>query len=115
TYTGGASEGVYRLSFNPEDGSIENKGLVAKADNPSYLVISKDRQFLFTVNEKDSGGISSFFWDESNQKYNLISEHYTEGAQPCYISLNESETLLAAANYSSGNVAVFAINGEGKI
>lgn len=115
TYTDGKSDGIYRLSFNTETGKLTNEGLIATAENPSFLVTSSDRQYLYTVNETDSGGVSSFKWDEETQRYNLINSQYSQGVHPCYIALNDKENLLAAANYSSGNIAVYRLGQDGRI
>lgn len=115
TYTDETSKGIYLLSFNPADGSLENKGLVAETVSPSYLDISNDRQFVFAVNEDDPGYVSSFKWNDDRTKLNLINQQPSKGAHPCFIELNKDENQLALANYSSGNIAVYTVAGGGNI
>lgn len=114
TYTDGTSKGIYRFNFNPNDGMIENKGLVAEAMSPSFIDISKDKQFVYAVNERDPGKVSSYQWNESRTELNLISKVSSEGVGPCFSEINNSGTLLAVANYSSGNLAVYKVT-NGKI
>lgn len=113
TYTDESSKGIYKLMFNPTDGTIENTGLVAETVSPSYFTISKDKQFVYSVNESDPGNISSYKWNTDRTKLNLISNLPSEGRHPCYAEINGNENLLAIANYSSGNLSVYSIvNGE---
>ncbi len=114
TYTNKTSKGIYKLAFNPSNGKLENKGLVVEASSPSYLVRSKDKQFVYAVNEKNPGKITSYKW---NSNRSLLEEMITvesAGSGPCYISLNAKENLVAVANYGSGNIAVYPVK-NGKI
>src|SRR5690606_35750462 len=115
TYTDESSKGIYVLSFNPADGSLENKGLVAETVSPSYLDISKDRQFVYAANEDDPGTVSSFKWNDNRTQLNLIYQQPSEGAHPCFIELNKDENQLALANYSSGNIAIYSVAGDGSL
>ncbi len=109
TYTDQSSEGIYKLLFNPADGTLENVGLVAETISPSYFTISKDKQFVYSVNESDPGNVSSFKWNADRTQLELISNLPSEGRHPCYADLNGDENLLAIANYSSGNISVYTI------
>ena len=114
TYTDESSKGIYKLLYNPADGSLENLGLVAETVSPSYFTISEDKQFVYSVNESDPGEVSSFQWNEDRTQLNLISKVPSEGRHPCYAEINNDENLLAIANYSSGNLSVYRIK-NGKI
>lgn len=56
SYTQGKSEGIYRFAFDSETGMIGAKPLqVVKAENPSWLTVSRDQRYLFAVNENGPG------------------------------------------------------------
>jgi len=112
TYTSENSEGVYAVDFNLEDGSLSNKRLVVKTENPSFVTQSKNGESVYVVNENDPGGITSFVWDE---KESILIEKETvlsQGAHPCFLELNETKGLLAVANYSSGNIVMYSVKGD---
>ncbi|MEQ8413914.1 MAG: lactonase family protein [Imperialibacter sp.] len=111
-YTGGGSNGIYQLQFNTATGELSDSLLLVKTTNPSYLAISKDRQSVFSVNETQEGGVSSFSWDHGNNQLVEVSKLSTEGAHPCYVDISPSGRQIAVANYSSGNLAVYQL-GEG--
>ena len=114
-YTDETNKGIHKFLFNPADGTLENKGVVVEAINPSYLEISEDRQYVYSVNETKPGNVSSFKWNDDRTQLTLVSTQPSEGAHPCYIELNSDESLLAAANYSSGNLVVYKVDENGVI
>ncbi len=115
TYTKESSKGIYKLYFNPIDGSIENKGLVAEVENPSYLVSSANKEYVYAVSENEFGAISAFKWNSDRTKLELINKLAVEGMHPCFVALNAAENLIAIANYSSGNMTVFKLNSDGSL
>lgn len=115
TYTRENSKGIYSFDFDTTTGKLTNEQLLVETSNPSYLVLSKDKETVFSVNEGDMGKVHSFRWNANKTKLTLISEQSSEGAAPCFIQLNESESLLAVANYTSGTLAVYPVNRDGKI
>lgn len=114
TYTNGNSKGIYRLHFNPETAVLNNLELVAATENPSYLQISKDRNTVYAVNENNPGALSSFRWNENRTQLEPVAQTPSEGEHPCYIALDPLENLVAAANYSSGNVVVYPVDAKGQ-
>ena len=114
TYTSGESKGVYTFKFDSSTGKLSDKKLIAEETNPSYLAFSKDKKYLYVINEvndfqKTSGAVSSFKLNASGvyQKMNTVS---TNGAHPCHISLNASEDKIAISNYSGGTVSLHEID-----
>ncbi|MFY0627777.1 MAG: lactonase family protein [Reichenbachiella sp.] len=114
-YTGSGNDGITLLNFNIEHGTLENKGLIVKTTNPSYLAISKDRNKVYAVNETENGKVSSFKWNTERTKLSLISEQSSQGDYPCYAALNNAESLLAIGNYVTGNIVSYNIDRDGVI
>lgn len=117
TYTTGESEGIYSLEFNTSTGELSAPKLIAKLPNPSFLAQSEDGQRLYAVQETDDfdalgGGVSALGWKDGN--WELLNSRGTQGAHPCHLSLS-GEGHLAVANYSGGNVALFALEGDGSL
>jgi 6-phosphogluconolactonase len=115
TYTNTDSKGIYMVDFDPITGALDNKRLVAQAENPSYLWISKDGSRVFAVNETDPGTVSSFQWNPDGTALIPIDKKLSAGVHPCFLELNPDGDLLAVANYSSGTVAVFRVGANGKL
>lgn len=106
TYTGGSSEGVYQVDFDPSDGSFGEAYLIAKTENPSYLTVSRIKKNVYVVNENEQGTLSTFEWNGQGS-LSLVTTKSVEGMHPCHVSVNADNSLISVANYSSGNIAVF--------
>ena len=110
TYTDNGSEGIYKFNLNLGTGELTNQTLVAKIKNPSYISFSPDRNSLYAVSEvddykKDDGSITTFRVKDTSLVY--IEEQSTHGANPCFVGVSNDGNLVAAANYSGGNVAIY--------
>ena len=120
TYTDGGSEGIYRAGLDTRTGILSDLGLMAKSDNPSFLALTKDGNYLLAVNEtidiKDNkmGYIESFSVSADRDKLTPVNKVSSNGAHPCYVSVNAGGYVLAA-NYTGGNVALFKMGDNGKI
>jgi 6-phosphogluconolactonase len=115
TYTGKNSEGIYVYKFS-QDGKMQKVSSVM-TENPSYLALSPNKKFLYSVNEngKDKGGVSAFSFDEGSGKLTYINSQLTRGDHPCYISIDQSGKWVVAGNYSGGNFAVFPVKDDGSL
>src|SRR5581483_7963107 len=115
TYTQGESKGIYAYRFDAETGQSTSLGLAAATTNPSFLAIHPNHRFLYAVNEvadyngKASGGVSAFVIDQQTGKLTLANEVASLGADPCYVSLDNTGKYVLVANYTGGNVAVFPV------
>ena len=106
-YTDSIGKGIYEVNFDQETGQLGEPKLLVETENPSYLTQSTDGNFVYAVNENQEGSLSAFQWNADKTKLDLLSQHPSAGAHPCYISLNGNQNLLAAANYSSGDFVVY--------
>jgi len=115
TYSDEESKGIYKYNFNPATGTLSDKILLAEQTSPTFLCISKDRSTVYSVNRPDPATTAIYKWNEDRTALNLQSTHLVEGEGPCNVVLNEAENLLAVANYSSGNIAVYPLDSNGAI
>ncbi len=120
TYTAGKSEGIYVYRFDPNTGAL-NRSSSIKSVNPSFLTIDRSRRFLYAVNEvgeyagKPGGGVSAFAIDRDTSNLRLLNEQATQGADPCYVSVDTKKRTLLVANYTGGNVSVFPLRSDGTL
>ncbi|MEK0422912.1 MAG: hypothetical protein RLZ95_822 [Bacteroidota bacterium] len=105
TYTAKGSKGIYVFNFDTVTGKAIELSHTDSVINPSFLTITKDKQFVYAVNETNNGMISAFSF--SNNKLKLLQQKTTKGADPCYITLSPDEHNLFVGNYSSGNITQF--------
>ncbi|MDT0538841.1 lactonase family protein [Croceitalea sp. P059] len=117
TYTDGDSRGIYKLQFNPSNGTLDSMKLMAELANPSFLAIAKDKKNLYAVQETadfDSLGGGVYAYAFENNMLKLINSKGTAGAHPCHVALSENGQL-AASNYTGGNLAIFDLATDGSL
>ena len=118
TYTGGKSEGIYLFKFNSGDASFKEVSH-AKTSNPSYLVVSPDQKFVYSVSEdaKDNNGgeIAAFRFDKEKGELNFVNKQLTGGDHPCYVDIDRTGKWVFAGNYSSGSLSVLPVNPDGSL
>ena len=115
TYTDGESQGIYQYSLSA-DGTLSKTGLVAEAENPSFLALSADGSYLLAVNEvsnaEQTGFVSSFRIGKDSLTF--LDQKPTGGAHPCHVAVNP-EGYVLVANYSGGNMGLLKIEDDGKL
>ena len=121
TYTGPSSKGIYGFHFDPATGQASSVNLVAETTSPSFLALDANHRFLYTVNEtseyqgQKTGSVSSFAIDQKTGKLAFLNQVSSQGAGPCYITLDKTGKHVLVANYDSGSVAVFPVLADGRL
>lgn len=123
TYTSGpsTSKGIYLLIFDTKTGKLSKPKLVAETEEPSFLAVSRDGKFLYSVNEtlkfegKDSGYVSAFAIDKKTGSLAFLNRQPSHGAAPCHISITDDGGLVLVANYLGGNVVAFPVAKDGSL
>jgi 6-phosphogluconolactonase len=121
TYTDKGSKGIYAYRFDPVSGESDVIGLVAETPNPSFLAVDPSHKYLYAVNEIDnfngsrSGAVSVFAVDRTSGRLTLVQQVSSLGADPAHVSLDKTGKYLLVANYTSGNIAVFPIEKDGRL
>ncbi|MCM3670195.1 lactonase family protein [Mesobacillus maritimus] len=114
TYTKGESKGIYSFTLNPQTKTIENLDVAAELENPTYLAISTNEKFLYSVaKDGSSGGIASYSISE-NGILEFINHTLTEGAPPCHVSVGPDQSLLST-NYHKGTVDYYHLTDNGGV
>ncbi len=119
-YSKGGSEGIYQFKFNTNTGELTEKKLIIHTKNPSYFVLSRTKNFLFTVNEsnnykKTKGGAISSYKISHDGTFKKISEFSSYGSGPCHLALNEKEDKIVVSNYGGGNFSIYDISKTGEL
>jgi 6-phosphogluconolactonase len=118
TYTNSGSKGIYVYSFDIKSGKAVWVSNTDSATNPSYLTLSKNGNFLFSVNEThgdDPGRVSSYSFNKEDGKLSLLNSQLSGGDDPCFVATDANDHWLTVANYSSGSTAVFPIDKNGSL
>ena len=117
TYTNGQSEGIYVYDFDSESGKTSFVSKI-KANNPSYLAISKDEKFVYAIEDDRNNTISegaAYHFEKKTGTLSFINKQPNKGIGACYIAVDSKRKWLFMANYASGSVSVLPIKIDGSI
>lgn len=116
TYTQNTgSDGIYFVDVNISESLFNITPITTKnVENPSYLSLSADKKYLYSVNELGTDSyVSAFAFDGENKTLHFLNKVKSVGADPCFISVTNKHVVTA--NYSGGNVSVFERLKDGRI
>ena len=113
TYTQKGSKGIYVFNFDTATGKATELSHTDSSSNPEFLTITKDKQFVYAVNETKDGMVSAF--ELKNNKLHLLQQKSVNAADPCYISLSPDEHAIFVANYNGGSITQFHRFADGLI
>ncbi|WP_310557692.1 lactonase family protein [Flavobacterium sp.] len=115
TYTKSCdSKGIYVYEFDSNTGDFKLKSNTENIINPSYLAVSSDNKFVYSVSENDKkSSVSAFGFNSKSGKLDFINYQNPNGLNPCYI-INDEKNVITA-NYSSGTISILGKNNDGSI
>ncbi|WP_405877579.1 lactonase family protein [Streptomyces sp. NBC_01384] len=113
TYTSvdGGGKGIGLATYDPATGGITATGTLTKIADPSYLAVHPNGRTLYSVNERQEGGVTAVRLADNR----VLGARSTGGAGPCHLSVHPSGRWLLSANYTSGSVAVHPIGASGAL
>jgi 6-phosphogluconolactonase len=122
TYTtSGRREGIYLVRMNRQSGKLRRVGALDAGENPSFLAIDPNGRVLYAVNEvekyngKSSGAVSAFAIARDTGALTRRNEQPSEGAAPCFVSVDRTGKVVLVANYTGGSVALLPIEADGSL
>ena len=115
TYTSDeGSKGVYIHRFDTNTGASDSISMV-EANNPSYLALSPNEDFVYAVGEDQNSGVYSFSFDKKSGSLIPINFQPTLSSGPCYITIDQSGKNIYTANYGGGSITSFQVNSDGSL
>ncbi|HJU31204.1 MAG TPA: lactonase family protein [Hyphomicrobiaceae bacterium] len=103
---------VYRV--DEATGAWSHVQHVGGLTNPSYLALSPDLRFLYSVHG-DEDYATAFALDPQTGKARLLDRAATGGRNGVRQAIDPAGRFMVAANYASGTVAVMAIAPDGSL
>ena len=112
TLTREGGEGILRCRLN--ENRLERIGLISGITDPNYLILRPDGQRLYAVSsdvDRDGQRGCVNEYDLSGQEPDLLSRQPTYGNAPCHLTFSTDGRYLYCANYGTGSIAVFPLEG----
>lgn len=115
TYTRNTeSKGIYVLEIDVKKKSHRILDIAEDIANPSFLTLSDDRQFVYSVSENSPETyVTAFRFDAEQGKLSFVNKSRVDGAGACHIAITNRHAMVA--NYGSGSLNVFGIASDGSL
>ncbi|WP_084781955.1 lactonase family protein [Bacillus niameyensis] len=114
TYTRQTSKGIYRFILDTETGKLSVPEVAAEVGSPTYLAISEDKKYLYSVAQQEKlGGVAAFEIVNEQGELKKVNAQVEEGAPPCHLDVYGDH--LVTGNYHEGKIHLFDINRDGGI
>ena len=110
TYTHEKSEGIYVYDIDVNTGAMKERS-VAYINNPSYVCLSHDGKFLYSIADE---GVAAFSIDE-NGDLKKINQCWIGGMRGCYLEVDSQNRFLFVGGYHDGRVTMMRLNRDGSI
>ena len=110
SYTNENSEGIHIYDVDVEQGTFTHRDEVS-VNNPSYLTISKDKKFLYSIVDE---GVSAFSID-SEGYLSILNTKWIGGLRGCYVTVDSKNRYLFIGGYHDGRVTMMKLSDDGSI
>ncbi|WP_374702155.1 lactonase family protein [Herbaspirillum sp. B65] len=103
---------VYKVDLT--NGNLELVQLVKDLVNPSFLALSRDGEFLYTVHG-DLSDISAFKVDRATGELTFINRKSTHGKNPVHLAIDPTGRYIVVSNHLGSSLAVLPIAADGSL
>ena len=107
-------DGIHVYRADPATGAWTHVQHIGDLVNPSYLALSHDQRFLYSVHG-DEDYATAFALDPATGQARLLNRAATGGKNGVRGAVDPSGKFLVMANYASGSVAVLPIGPDGSL
>ena len=115
THSRGPGIGFSVAHFDTDTGALTQPRFLTEAVEPAYFVIHPDGRHLYTCNSGSPGGVSAYEIDRATGQLTLLNKEPSGGGDASYVCLDQTGRFVLVANYEGGNIAVFALQPDGRI
>lgn len=112
---GGGAKGIYRATFNPENGKLSPAELAAEIGSPGFLALHPEGDKLYAVATQEKEGGAAGYRIADDGSLELINFVPTGDGGGAHIAVHPSGKFLLTAQYGGGSVALFPLDAEGRL
>ena len=107
-------DGISIFKVDSANGTLEPIDIVKNLVNPSFLALSADGEFLYTVHGDESEA-TAFRVDRRTGLLSFINRQSTQGKNPVHLALDPTSRFLVVSNHIGGSLAVLPVNADGSL
>jgi 6-phosphogluconolactonase len=107
------NQGIELLSFDQNNMLLSSKVVAVAIKDPTFVIANRSRTHIYAVESIPNGKLRTYGFNQDQPALELLGETDSFGNHPCYIALDNSERLLAVANYDSGSFSIYEVDSLG--
>lgn len=122
TYTTGESRGIYSARLDESTGTLSSPMVAAETPNPSFLVISPDRRFVYAHTDmgklpdgRTAGGIKAFTLDARSGRLAELNAQPTGDPFPSNVNIDATGRVVATVSGTGGYITTFHVEADGSL
>lgn len=112
---GGRGDGITVFRVDADSGALEPVQVVGNVLNPSFLVLNRRRDRLYTVHG-DGDAVSVFAVEAAGARLRFLQREYGGGQNPVHAALSPDDRHLVVSNHAGpdgGSIAVMPLDEVG--
>jgi 6-phosphogluconolactonase len=110
----GHGEGINVYQIDPGTGNWTHRQFLKEVVNPSFLALDQRERVLYSAHGNGDEA-TAFQIDTPSGRLSVLNRQSTGGKNGVSLAVDPTNRFLVLANYSSGTVAVLAINPDGSL
>ncbi len=120
TFTSKGAEGIYLCSFNNATGDIKLEKTIKGIDNPSFLRLSPNKEFLYVGSRttpaiEKSGGYVNAYKVDNKGNLQFLNKQNSNGLDPCHVDVSPNGKHVAIATYGGGTTSLYCVAEDGSL
>jgi len=119
TYTAEGAEGIYLCDLDTRSGEIRLEKTFTGMQNPSFIKLSPDKEYLYAVSETARGdgktGYVNAYRVEKNKDLTLLNAQESGGDNPCHVDVSNDGKFVVVSNYHSGTYSLLRVKNDGSL
>lgn len=114
--TGGpGAKGIYRATFNPQNGKLTAAELAAEVGSPGFLTLHPAGDKLYAVANFPGGPGAIGYKIAAGGALEVINSAPTGDGGGAHIAVHPSGKFLVTAQYGGGSTALFPLDADGRL
>jgi 6-phosphogluconolactonase len=106
--------GISIFKLDTERGTLQLIDIVRDLVNPSFLALSRDGEYLYTVHGDESDA-TAFKVDRRTGRLTFVNKQSTQGKNPVHLALDPTGRFLVVSNHIGASLAVLPVNADGSL
>jgi 6-phosphogluconolactonase len=119
-FKSGEEGAIHAYRFDSKDGQLKLLHRTTDVENPFFIAISPNRQFLYAIDAKQFGSeehefVAAYRIEGRDGKLTRLNQQTSRGTASCYLDVDATGESVVVANYSSGSVASLPVLDDGSL